>query len=90
MGARIVTFILTLPFDRLGFLGELLQRYFEGIISNELIGNAEDFMRQYWIVKQKAEYIMGQRDIVFAQLQRAAEELEEAEQRFKECMDEFD
>ncbi|MFP4097878.1 MAG: phage minor head protein [Alphaproteobacteria bacterium] len=58
LGARIVTFILTLPFDRLGFLGELLQRYFENIISSELIEGAENFMRDYWAVKQKAQYII--------------------------------
>ncbi len=85
LGARIVTFILTLPFDRLGFLGDLLQRYFENIISSELIKGAENFMRDYWVVKQKAQYIRDQRDIVFAQLQRAAKELKEAQEKLKKC-----
>ena len=85
LGARVVTYILTLPFDRLGILGDLLQRYFESIISNELIEGAKNFMQQLWAVRQKVQYVRDQRDIVFSQLKRAAQELKDAEERLKEC-----
>lgn len=85
LGVRIVSYILTLPFDRLGFLGELLQRYFESIISAELIDAAENFMRQLWATKQKAQHVRDQIQIVFSQLEHAAKELEGAEKRLEEC-----
>lgn len=85
LGVRVVAYILTLPFDRLGFLGDLLQRYFDNIISNELIEAAENFMEQVWAIKQKIQYTRDQRDIVLSQLERTAKELEDAKKRLEEC-----
>lgn len=78
LGARLVTYILTLPFDRLGVLGDLLQRYFDSVISSELIQGADNFMRQVWAVKQKAQYVLDQIAITRAMLEIEAKELEEA------------
>lgn len=64
LGLRIVVYILTLPFDRLGTLGNLLQRYFDNMISDELIEGAENFMSQIWAVKQKIRYTQDQTSVV--------------------------
>lgn len=85
LGAQIVSYILTLPFERLGFLSELLRRYFGNIINSELLQAADNFMQQVWAIKQKIQYLKDQRDIVFAQLERAAKELEEAKKKLEEC-----
>lgn len=85
LGGQVVSYILTLPFERLGVLSELLHRYFGNIISNELLQGADSFMRQFWAMKQKAQYVKDQRDIVFAQLERAAQEIEEAKKKLEEC-----
>lgn len=85
LGAQIVSYILTLPFERLGFLSELLRRYFGNIINNELLQAADNFMQQVWAIKQKIQYLKDQRDIVFAQLERAAKELEKAKKKLEEC-----
>lgn len=85
LGGEVVSYILTLPFERLGVLSELLRRYFGNIINNELLQAADNFMKQFWAVKQRAQYVKDQRDIVFARLERAAKELEEAKKRLEEC-----
>lgn len=85
LGAQIVSFLLTIPFERLGFLSELLRRYFGNIINEQLLEAADNFMQQIWPIRRKIEYIQGQRDIVFAQLQRAAQELEDAQDRLQKC-----
>jgi len=85
LGAQIANYILTLPFERLGFLSELLRRYFGNIISNELLEAADSFMREIWAIKQKIQYLKDQRDIVFVQLQRAAKKLEEAQKNLEQC-----
>src|SRR5690606_15701787 len=85
LGARLVTYILTLPFDRLGVVGDLLQRYFESVISSELIQGADNFMRQVCAVKQKAQYALDQIAITRAMLEIAAKELEESKKRLEDC-----
>lgn len=85
LGVRAVAHILTLPLDKLGFLGDLLQRYFDNIISDELIEAAENFMEHVWAVKQKIQYTKDQRDITLSQLERAAKELEETKERWGNC-----
>ncbi len=88
LGFEIVAYILTLPFDRLGVLSELLRRYFGNMISNELLQGADRFMRQVWAVKQKALYFKDQRNIVLIRLEQAAKELKEVKQRLEECENE--
>ncbi len=85
LGAQIVAQILTVPFEGIGTLGELLQRYFGNIISNELLQAADNFMRRVWAVKKEAQYITDQLNIVLAQLEKAAKELENAKERLEEC-----
>lgn len=85
LGSQAIAYILTLPLEQLGVLSELLREYFGNIISDELLKAADSFMKEFWAVKQKAEYIKGQRDIVLAQLERASKEMEEAKKRLEEC-----
>lgn len=85
LGARIVTYILGLPFDRLGVLGDLLQRYFDNVISKELINGAKNFMQRVWAVRQKIQYMMDQIVVVRIALERAAKELEIARKELEEC-----
>lgn len=85
LGAQVVAYIVTLPFDRVGVMGELLQRHFGNIISDRLLQTANSFMRQVGAVKQETQYVRDQRDMVFAQLERAAKELENAKKRLAKC-----
>jgi septal ring factor EnvC (AmiA/AmiB activator) len=85
LGTRIVAHMLTLPFNRLGILGDLLQQYFEGIISTELIKSAENFMQELWVIKQEIENTKDQISIVFAELEKAAKDIEKEKERLKEC-----
>lgn len=85
LGAQIVAYILTLPFEKFDVLNELLQRYFGNIISNRLLQAAENFMKQVWEIKQKAQYIRDQMGITFIQLQRAAKDLEKSKERLEKC-----
>ena len=85
LGVQTVSYILTLPFERLDVLSELLRRYFGNIISNESLKAAEHFMKQFWAVKQKAQHVKDQRDIVLAQLEQTAKKLEETKKRLEEC-----
>ncbi|MEZ5918639.1 MAG: peptidoglycan-binding protein [Alphaproteobacteria bacterium] len=85
LGAQIVSYILTLPFERLDALNELLRRYFGNIINNRLLEVADSFMQQLWGIKQKIQYFKDQRNLVLAQLERATKELEEAKKKLEEC-----
>lgn len=85
LGTRIVTYILTLPLEKLGILGDLLQRYFDSTISSELIKSADNFMRQVWAVRQKTQYLQDQISIVRSMLEKAAKELETAKEKLEEC-----
>jgi hypothetical protein len=85
LGVQVVAYILTLPFDRIGILSELLRRYFGNIISSELLEAADHFVRQMWAIKQEVEYTKGQAGIVFAQLETAAKELEETRKKLDSC-----
>ncbi len=85
LGAQIVAYILTLPFEKFDVLSEFLQRYFGNIISDRLLDAADDFMRQVWAIKQKVQYVRDQRDMAFIQLQRAAKDLEKVKERLKKC-----
>ncbi len=42
-------------------------------------------MQQVWAIKQKIQYFKNQRNIVFAQLEREAQELEDAQKILEEC-----
>lgn len=85
LGSQVVAYILTLPFNRLELLSELLRRYFANIISSEFLEAADHFMRQFWAGKQKVKNTRDQRDIVLAQLERAAQKLKEAKERLEKC-----
>ena len=87
LGAQAVAYILTLPFDRIGHLTELLRRYFGNIISNKLLEAATNFMRQVLSVKQRIQYTKDQIALVLAQLEKAAEELEQTKKKLEECED---
>ena len=85
LGAQVVAYILTLPFERPGALSELLREYFGNIISNEFLKAADSFMGEFWAVKQKAQHVKDQRDMVFVQLERAEKELRVAKKGLEEC-----
>ncbi len=85
IGSQIVAFILTLPFDRIGVLGELLRKYFGNVISNELLQAADEFMRRLQVVKEKIQYTKDQITMTFALLERSAEELETSKTNLEEC-----
>lgn len=85
LGVTLVAYLLTLPFDKLGVLGDLLQRYFQSIISKELIEAAKKFMQQLWATKQKIQYTKDQTAIVFIQLENASKELEKIKENLKAC-----
>lgn len=85
MGSQVIAFLLTLPLKRVDDLFQLLQRYFGMNVSDELLQGADSFLRQYWAARQEARYVRDQRDIVFAQLIRKAKELDETQNRLKDC-----
>ncbi len=85
LGGRIVTYILSLPFNKLGFLGNLLQRYFDNFISNELIEGAKNFMRQAHIKREEIEKIQKQVYASFLKLEKENKTLKELEDKLNEC-----
>jgi hypothetical protein len=85
LGARAVSHILTLPFERMGAIGEVLHRYFEGVLSNELVKSAENFMSNVWLIKDKVKYVSDQVRITQIRLSRAAYELEKTKEGLGRC-----
>ncbi len=85
LGANIAAFVITIPLDRLGFLAEILRRYFGSIISNELLKNASRLAKERGALIQKAEYKMDQLKTVIEELKRTIQKVEAAKQALEEC-----
>lgn len=85
LGGRAVAFIIGLPLNRLGILGELLQRFFENAISDKLIETAKIFMQQQSAARQKIQYTREQFALIFSELEKAGSDLELARKILEAC-----
>lgn len=85
LGTNMATFIITIPINRLGFLAEILRRYFGNIISGELLEAADRLAKERGALIRKAEYKMDQLKIVMAQLKQATQKLNETKEALDEC-----
>lgn len=85
IGTQAVSQLLSFPLDRIGFIGEAIREYFGNVFNNASMEAADKFMQEYHAVREKIKYYKNQYDIVFAQLQKAAKELELAKKKLEEC-----
>ena len=86
LGTRIASVVVSVPLDRLGFIGDILGRYFDNMIGKELIDKAKTYGERLAVVRKNIYYTRDQLRLAMAITTQAKETLDRAQTALERCL----